>query len=292
LTGSSESSDFPTTPGAYDTSNSGSDDVFVAKLSGTGTTLLWSTFLGGGSVDEGHALALDLSGNPVLTGLTHSHDFPTTPGGYDTSHNGGYDVFVAKLSGIGSALLWGTFLGGSSADFGYALALDPTGNPVLAGDTYSSDFPTTQGAYDTSQNGNVDAFVAKLRIWPRLFPVAEFGIDKNRSAPTIETHSTDTDVTGKDVPIRYGLYQNVPNPFNPTTTIRFSIPMAGPLALTVHDVAGRLVATIADGVYQPGEFSAVWDGKDDARASAPSGIYFARLHAGEYVAVRKMVLLR
>jgi hypothetical protein len=83
-----------------------------------------------------------------------------------------------------------------------------------------------------------------------------------------------------------------PNPFNPATTIRFSIPIAGPVALTVHDITGRRVTSLAEGVYQPGEFTAMWNGLDDAGRQVPSGTYFARLHAREYTETRKMVLLK
>jgi hypothetical protein len=165
LTGITLSSDFPTTPGAYDTSDNGGlydSDVFVAKLSSTGSSLLWSTYLGGSTADRGCGLALDSSQDPVLTGRTQSSDFPTTPGAYDTSVNGTYDGFVAKLSSTGSSLLWSTFLGGSSDDYGHALALDSSENAILMGTTGSADFPTTPGAYDTSYNGSNDIFVAKL----------------------------------------------------------------------------------------------------------------------------------
>jgi hypothetical protein len=97
---------------------------------------------------------------------------------------------------------------------------------------------------------------------------------------------------GSAVPADYFLSQNIPNPFNPSTTVRFSIPRAGLAVVQVHDVTGRRLATIANGLYQPGEFSAVWNGRNDAGREVPSGTYFARLHAGEYVAVRKMVLLK
>lgn len=162
ISGVSESSDFPTTPGAYDESFNGVEDAIVAKLSFNGSDLLWSTFLGGMDFDSGFDLALDSSGSPVVTGHTWSSDFPTTPSTHDASYNGNTDVFVAKLSSSGSNLLWGTFLGGSSYDIGFALELDASGNPFVTGFTWSSDFPTTPGAYDDSYNGSHDVFVAEL----------------------------------------------------------------------------------------------------------------------------------
>ncbi len=155
---------FPTTPGAYDRTYQGLGDVFVSKLSADGSQLLWSTFLGGTAMnfDYGYAVTLDPLGNPMVTGYTWSSDFPVTPGAYDTSFNGGVDVFISKLSGDGSHLLWGSYLGGLDYDIGYAINTDSEGNPVIAGRTISPDFPTTTGAYDTTPNGEEDAFVSVL----------------------------------------------------------------------------------------------------------------------------------
>ncbi|BBO18391.1 conserved hypothetical protein [Candidatus Brocadia pituitae] len=154
---------FPTTSGAYDTSFDGGYDVFVSKLDGGLTNLLASTFLGGSSEDWGYSLCLDTSGNVYVTGFTTSTDFPTTDGAYDTSFNGGYDVFISKLNSGLTNLLASTYLGGYDADIGYALRLDTSGNVYVTGVTYSSDFPATSGAYDTSWNGaDADVFVSKL----------------------------------------------------------------------------------------------------------------------------------
>ncbi|MFX0061786.1 MAG: SBBP repeat-containing protein [Candidatus Hermodarchaeota archaeon] len=154
--------DFPTTPGAYDETHNGAEDVFVCKLSTDGSSLLYSTFLGGSDYDEGYGLALDSAGNAYVTGTTGSADFPTTPGAYNETDNGGLDVFVCKLSTDGSALVYSTFLGGSGNDRGYVLALDNTGNAYVTGETQSTDFPTTPGAINETYNGNDEVFVCKL----------------------------------------------------------------------------------------------------------------------------------
>jgi hypothetical protein len=162
VTGETTSSDFPTTPGSYDTSfdYSGNYRAFVTKLSESGTTLLYGTYLG--KVSEAHGIAVDASGAALVTG-TVSSNFPTTPGAYDTSFNGGdNDAFVAKLSANGTSLLYGTYLGGSDSDVANGIALDASGAALVTGYTFSSDFPTTPGAFGTSFNGNIDAFVTKL----------------------------------------------------------------------------------------------------------------------------------
>jgi hypothetical protein len=88
------------------------------------------------------------------------------------------------------------------------------------------------------------------------------------------------------------LYQNVPNPFNPTTRIRFYLPKQARVTLDVFDVSGRLVIRLLDGVQPAGENSVVWMGRDKRGVPAASGIYFYRLRAGGYAGTRKMILLR
>jgi len=166
LTGSTQdgTTDYPTTSGAYDTSHNGNYDVFVTKLNSEGGDLVYSTYIGMSSGDSGCDIAVDSSGNAYVTGYTSSSSYPTTDGAYDTSHNGGYDVFVTKLNSAGSALAYSTFIGGSGEDRGYGIALDSSGNAYLIGYTEDSttDYPTTSGAYDTTHNGNRDVFVTKL----------------------------------------------------------------------------------------------------------------------------------
>ncbi|MGH2678633.1 MAG: hypothetical protein ACRDHB_09775, partial [Actinomycetota bacterium] len=161
--------DFPTTPGAFDTTNNGEDDVFATKLSPGGDALAYSTFLGGSDEDEGFAIAIDTSGAAFLTGFTVDAptDFPTIPGAFDTSINGADDAFVTKLDPAGSAMAYSTLLGGDAGgegDVGRAVAVDTAGAAHITGSTAdaATDFPTTPGAFDTTHNGNADAFVTTI----------------------------------------------------------------------------------------------------------------------------------
>jgi hypothetical protein len=132
----------------------------VSKLDSGLTTLFASIRIGGSGQEDWTSLALDRLGNVYISGFTTSSDFPTTPGAYDRSFNGGRDIFIAKLDGNLTILLASTYLGGSATDWFYSLALDRSGNVYVTGTTESIDFPTTPGAYSRSNNG--DVFISKL----------------------------------------------------------------------------------------------------------------------------------
>jgi len=162
VTGETSSTDFPTTTGAYDTSyNGGTNDVFVAKLSADGSTLLYSTYLGGGSHDGGAGIVVDDAGNAYITGSSWSTNFPTTDGVLDRNLSGGRDAFVAKLNAAGNELLYSTYLGGNSWDYGKCITVDDASSAYVGGFTHGS-FPVTAGAAQTSFGGSGDGFAVKL----------------------------------------------------------------------------------------------------------------------------------
>lgn len=167
IAGSTSSTDFIGTiaPGGVQASNGGDFDGFVAKADPSGTTLLYSTYLGGNGVDEVEGIAVDAAGNAYLIGYTHSSNFPgVTAGSLQSSNAGGGDAFVVKLSPTGSAFLYATYLGGSGDEFGKSIAIDAAGNAYLTGSTESTNFPgVTAGSLQPSNaGGDADAFVAKI----------------------------------------------------------------------------------------------------------------------------------
>ncbi len=168
VTGSTNSTEFPTTPGAFDTSFKGSGDAFVTKLNAAGSSLAYSTYLGGsggqgGGQDYGSGIAVDEAGGAYVTGSTHSRNFPTSATAFDTSYNDGGEAFVTKLNAAGSALVYSTYLGGYSEDYGSDIAVDTAGSSYVTGSTDGNgNFPTTAGAFDRSPDDFQDAFVTRL----------------------------------------------------------------------------------------------------------------------------------
>jgi hypothetical protein len=189
VTGWTFSTDFPTTPGAFQTTYAGpGTEAFVTKINATGTALVYSTYLGGNQSpngipvrDYGTSITVDASGNAYIKGTAASLDFPTTPGAFQTSRAPGSDcpefvahscndAFVTKLNPAGNALVFSTYLGGNNADSVFDLvsiesggiALDSAGNVCVTGSTYSTDFPTTPGAFQTNLRGIANFYVTKL----------------------------------------------------------------------------------------------------------------------------------
>ncbi len=140
VTGTTKSADFPTTPGAFQPAL-GIGFGFVTKLDATGSTLVYSTYLGAGA--QGAGIAVDAQGNAYMTGQTGSAMFPTTPGAFQPVFGGGpVDAFVMKLNADGSALVYSTYLGGSNVEVGGGIAVDTGGNAYVTGGTDSTNFPT------------------------------------------------------------------------------------------------------------------------------------------------------
>jgi hypothetical protein len=159
--------DFPTTTGVLSpTLAGGAADAFVVKLNAAGTALVYATYLGGsGDTDVGYGIAVDGSGNAYVTGQTSSEDWPVTAGALASAFRGGsFDAFMVKVNADGSALLYGSYLGGANNESGQGIALGDGGKVYVAGWTDSDNFPTTGGAYDTSHNGGDDAFLVKLSL--------------------------------------------------------------------------------------------------------------------------------
>ena len=164
VVGFTSSTNFPVANALQATKGATNEDAFVTKLNAAGSALVYSTYLGGGQSSEfGEAIAVDSSGNAYVTGSTFSNDFPTVNPIQATYGGGTTDAFVTKINAAGSALVYSTYLGGNGAgsESGRGIAVDPSGNAYVTGETSSSNFPTANAIQGTL-GGDSDAFVTKF----------------------------------------------------------------------------------------------------------------------------------
>jgi hypothetical protein len=189
VTGKASSKNFPVSAGAFQTVNnaaaSNSSNAFITKLNSTGSALLYSTYLGGSDNsisyegDYGFGIAVDGSDNAYVTGQAYSTNFPITVGAFQTVNNAGLikedNAFVTKLNSAGTTLLYSTYLGGSgnssadSGDYGIGIAVDGSGNAYVMGQSSSSNFPVSAGAYQsTQQQYGTTPFITKLNLGSSL----------------------------------------------------------------------------------------------------------------------------
>ena len=216
VTGNTQSTDYPITAGAFQTTFSGGSwDVFVTKLNSTGSGLVYSTYLGGSDFERGEGIAVDVSGNAYVTGVTTSTNYDITAGAFQTTFGGGtYDAFVTKLNSTGNGLVYSTYLGGSDFERGEGIAVDVSGNAYLTGNTGSINYDITAGAFQTTfGGGSWDAFVTKLNSTASALLYSTYlGGSSDDSGPGIAVDgSGNAYVTGQtnstDYPITAGAFQ-------------------------------------------------------------------------------------
>src|SRR3990167_2290491 len=162
VVGYTDSPNFPTASPLQASRNGPGNDAFVSKLNAAGSALVYSTYLGGtGAGDIAYAVAVDAGGNAYVSGSTNSSNFPTVEP-IQAVNAGGGDAFISKLNAAGSALVYSTYLGGSTGDeHGYGIALDTAGNAYVTGQTNSTDFPTVM-PFQPARGGVIDVFVTKI----------------------------------------------------------------------------------------------------------------------------------
>ena len=230
IAGSTASSAFPVTEGAFQTTYKGNigqpslprfgmpfrrrGDVFVTKINPGGTALLYSTLLGGQREEVPRALAIDAQGNAYIAGYTLSGDFPVTANAYQRQHRGSDlsneffnlgDAFITKLNPSGTGLVYSTYLGGTGDDVIAGLTLDAAANVYVTGATSSKDFPVTAGVYSTRNRGPVDGAFESVdddQLWGDGF-VAKLSADGSRLLL-----ATYFGGTGDDIPVGIALDQS------------------------------------------------------------------------------------
>ncbi len=203
---------FPTTPGSFDPTFNGLDDIFVTRLDPTGSFLEWSTFLGGGSgFDLAFDLALGEDESVYVTGKESSVEFPTTPNAFQTTPKFLAEAFVTRLAADGSSLVWSTLVSGFGMDIAQSIAVTPEGHAAICGTTNSVDFPTTPGALQETKDGFEDAFVTVLdasgsRLRYSTFLGGPFNGDTAR-AIVIDASGIVTVTGDGSVPLTMGAFQ-------------------------------------------------------------------------------------
>jgi hypothetical protein len=240
VTGSAGSTNFPTTPGAFQSSVAGGHSVFVTKFNVDGSALAYSTYIGGGNAgsgdDTGFAIALDSDKNAYVTGR-FSFTFPTTTGAFQTTkpgqppvHNG----FVTKLSADGSSLLYSTYLGGANEDSGLGIAVDSSKNAYVAGETQSTNFPTTGGAFQTSSGGGAgDGFVAKFDLNLTPTPTTTGAPTPTSTPNPAATATPTTTATATATAASTATTTATPSPGAPATPTSTETPGGAPTPTTV-----------------------------------------------------------
>ena len=169
IVGDSTSLNLPVTHGVFQPNSGGAQDAFVAKLSSSGSALVFLTYLGGNGIDHGSSVFVGPSGGIVVGGYTWSNNFPTAGlfQAYQSTSGGGQDGFIVKLSADGTKFGFGTYLGGSGGSIGApeevnAVSIDSQGNITAAGTTSSANFPVTPGAFQTTFGGQTDGFISRF----------------------------------------------------------------------------------------------------------------------------------
>jgi len=246
-------------------SGGGSENIFIAKYDGDGN-FLWAKQAGGGNGDRrGRGIVTEGLGNIIVTGNFRG---TATFGNTILSSAGSDDIFVAKYDGDGN-FLWVKQAGGSGFERGREIATDGSGNIVLTGDFGGT---ATFGDTTLTSAGSQDIFIAKLDLVTGI--EEEFVLPKS-----------------------FNLSQSYPNPFNPSTTIEFSVPVNSNVRLTIYNLLGQVVTTLVNEEISAGNYSVIWNGTNKNGFQVSSGVYLYKMKASgnngnSYSETKKMVLLK
>ena len=265
VTGSTNSGDFPTTPGSYHPQYIGGEgtytegtppnqititnyfrDIFVTKLDSSGTRMIYSTYVGGTGDDDASGITVDSAGNVYVSGQTDSTDFPVTSDALQKNNKGGYfgsDAVLVKLDPRGAKLLYSTYIGGSEDDFASTLALSGSGDLYLAGGTQSADFPILNGLQPQFGGGDCSDAFDKL-------PCDDAFVMRWRSADMTLLYSTFLGGSGDDFANAIAL-DSAGNVYIAGSTASPNFPLVNPIQSklgggTCQHVTGQLQTACSD----------------------------------------------
>lgn len=275
VTGST-SSDYPTTPGAFQETYQGSGgsgtglntnypgDVVASKLSADGASLLASTFVGGRWGEAAEGVSMDGGGNVYFSGATYSDDYPTTADAHQATVAGQADMIATVLASDLSHLVYSSVLGGTAEDYGRCAAIGPNHAFLIGGHTLSSDFPTRNPAQGT-RRGNWDGSLAKLTIDPEALAVDSFAPRWMAGAPR-------------------------PNPSFGVVSWPIRLVRASPARVQLFSANGARVRSLPLQSLPAGESTIAWDGRNVEGVRVPAGTYFYEVTAGTWKSTGRIVI--
>ena len=218
ITGLTRSTNFPVTPGAFQTTPGG---IFVTKIATDGGSLIYSSFLGNNNNDVSYGIIVNAQGNAYITGQTNSNVLPSTPGAFRTTlpNAGENSGFITKFSTDGGSLIFSTYLGGNRSTNCQSIALDTQGYVYVTGSTLSTDFPITPGAFQTTFSGSYSTgFVTKLAIdggslvYSTYLGGSDFNQVQSITVDTLYCASVSGYTTAPDYPVTTGAFQTTRGP--------------------------------------------------------------------------------
>ena len=308
--------------GSFSLTSNGDDDIFVARIDSNGNWL-WATQAGGNDRDFGLGITIDNIGNTYITGAFQG---TATFGPTTLTSNGEFDIFIAKMD-INGNWLWATQAGGVNWDGGYSITLGFAENIYITG--FFSEIATFGSYSFTSYDEEADIFVAKMDTegnWLWVTQAGETGHDSGRSIVIDNTGNSiitgtfdgvaifgdfilnctdgdndifvaklgyDTSIENNEINSLRNELTNFPNPFNPSTTISFSILNDSNVELSIYNIKGQKIKTLINNEFTKGDHSIIWNGDDDDNKPVSSGVYLYKLKVNDKMeAVRKCILLK
>jgi hypothetical protein len=304
------STNFPT-QNPYQDSKGGDVDAFVTRLNISGSTLEYSTYLGGSSYDYGIGIAVDSSGNAYVVGHTASTNFPTQSPYQGTFGGGSYDAFIASFFSDGSlpvelslftvtasedgvTIRWRTETETNNLGFNIYRSDTKDGNYIKVNATLILGAGTDATPHDYSF---IDENVVKGLTYYYYIEDVDFTGKTNISHILEVTVAEIARVREGAKPPKFALFQNFPNPFNPDTWIPYDVASDAVVIIRIYNTNGQLVRQMELGKQKAGSYvdkkkAAYWDGKDQSGNAVASGVYFYTLKAGDFQATRRMVIVK
>jgi hypothetical protein len=304
------STNFPT-QNPYQDSKGGDVDAFVTRLNISGSTLEYSTYLGGSSYDYGIGIAVDSSGNAYVVGHTASTNFPTQSPYQGTFGGGSYDAFIASFFSDGSlpvelslftvtasedgvTIRWRTETETNNLGFNIYRSDTKDGNYIKVNASLILGAGTDATPHDYSF---IDENVVKGLTYYYYIEDVDFTGKTNISHILEVTVAEIARVREGAKPPKFALFQNFPNPFNPDTWIPYDVASDAVVIIRIYNTNGQLVRQMELGKQKAGSYvdkkkAAYWDGKDQSGNAVASGVYFYTLKAGDFQATRRMVIVK